>query len=98
MPGSLANAVSLGSLTESTWPILLGGVIAATLWPWRHRLTRSAGVDPTVLTVAYATVRRASAIGSAAEKLDMLLRRWPVAVILLLNLAALLAVLLLAAS
>jgi hypothetical protein len=77
---------------------LLGGVLAAALWPWRDRLTGSAGTHDTLLTVAYATVRRASDVGAALEKLDLLLRQWPIAVILLLNLAALLTALLLAAG
>jgi formate hydrogenlyase subunit 3/multisubunit Na+/H+ antiporter MnhD subunit len=98
MPTLFADAVSPGSLLEVSWPILLGGVLAAALWPWRDRLTGSAGTHDTLLTVAYATVRRASDVGAALEKLDLLLRQWPIAVILLLNLAALLTALLLAAG
>jgi protein-S-isoprenylcysteine O-methyltransferase Ste14 len=98
MPTLFADAVSPGSLLEVSWPILLGGVLAAALWPWRDRLTGSAGTHDTLLTVAYATVRHASDVGAALEKLDLLLRQWPIAVILLLNLAALLTALLLAAG
>jgi hypothetical protein len=49
-----------------------------------------------VLGIVDVTARFASAVGVSAERLDLVLRRWPVAAILLLNLAILLAALLLA--
>jgi formate hydrogenlyase subunit 3/multisubunit Na+/H+ antiporter MnhD subunit len=98
MPGVLDDVGSLASLVEASWPVLLGGAVAVGLLPLRHWLMGRAGTDAIVLSIADRTARRASAIGEATEKLDLQLRRWPVAVTLLLNLTALLAALLLMAS
>jgi formate hydrogenlyase subunit 3/multisubunit Na+/H+ antiporter MnhD subunit len=96
LPSVLANAVSPGSLAEAGWPILAGGLLAAALSPWRHRLAGWGGADAVVLRITGTTVRLGVAIWASTEKLDLLLRRWPVAAVLLLNLAVLLAALMLA--
>jgi formate hydrogenlyase subunit 3/multisubunit Na+/H+ antiporter MnhD subunit len=96
IPSALVDAASLGSMMSTGWPVLLGAALAAALSPWRGRLMGPTDVSAKVLGVAGFTARIASAIGASAERLDLLLRRWPVAAILLLVLAALLATLSLA--
>ncbi|HET7880629.1 MAG TPA: complex I subunit 5 family protein [Acetobacteraceae bacterium] len=95
LPGALTNAVSLGSLAEAGWPVLVGGLLAAALSPWRHRMVGWDRADAIVLRTTDTAARLGCEIGKSTEKLDLLLRRWPVAAILLLNLAALLAALML---
>jgi formate hydrogenlyase subunit 3/multisubunit Na+/H+ antiporter MnhD subunit len=96
MPSVLARAVSLNSLIEAGWPILLGAALAAALSPWRRRPIALAGADVLALGAAETAARLAESIGASMERLDLLLRQWPVAATLLLSLAALLAALMLA--
>jgi hypothetical protein len=98
LPSALADAASLGSMISAGWPVLLGGALAAALSPWRHRLMGLNDAGAMVPGIARLATRLAATIGTSAERLDLLLRRWPVATNLLLILAALLAALLLAAG
>ena len=98
IPSALADSSSLASIISAGWPVLLGGALAAILSPWRHRLVGLIDTSAVVSSIVETTGDLAVAIGTSAERLDLLLRRWPVAAILLLNLAALLAALLLAAG
>jgi hypothetical protein len=98
MPGVLADAASFGSLVDAGWPVLLGVALAAVLAPLRHRAIGLAGADALALGSAETTARLAEAIGASTERLDLVLRRWPVAATLLLALAALFAGLMLAAG
>jgi formate hydrogenlyase subunit 3/multisubunit Na+/H+ antiporter MnhD subunit len=98
IPSALADAASLGSMISAGWPVLLGGALAGALSPWRHRLMALNDASAMVPGMTGLGARLAAAIGMSAERLDLLLRRWPVATNLLLILAALLAALLLAAG
>jgi formate hydrogenlyase subunit 3/multisubunit Na+/H+ antiporter MnhD subunit len=98
IPGALAGAASLGSMISAGWPVLLGAALAAALSPWRHRLMRLNDAGALVPGIARLAARLAATVGTSAERLDLLLRRWPVATNLLLILATLMAALLLVAG
>jgi formate hydrogenlyase subunit 3/multisubunit Na+/H+ antiporter MnhD subunit len=96
IPSALADATTFGAMRSAGWPVLLGGALAVALSHWRRRLMGPTDASARVLGIVDVTARFASAVGVSAERLDLVLRRWPVAAILLLNLAILLAALLLA--
>ena len=98
IPNALADATSLSSIISAGGPILLGGALAAALLPWRDRLPGITDTSVMVPRIVGVTARLTIATGTSAERLDLLLRRWPVAANLLLLLGALLAALLLAAG
>jgi multicomponent Na+:H+ antiporter subunit A len=94
--GDIAYALSLAALWSAIWPMLLGALLAVGLWRWGADLPRVPDGDITVL-VAKDAIRGTHAIGAAMESLDGVLRRWPVAVLLLLAGAVVLAGLMAAA-
>jgi formate hydrogenlyase subunit 3/multisubunit Na+/H+ antiporter MnhD subunit len=98
IPSALADGASIASMMAAAWPVLLGGALAVALLPWRHRLVELIDASTMVSGIVRVTTGLAFAIGASAEKLHLLLRRWPVAMNLLLILAALLAALSLVAE
>jgi formate hydrogenlyase subunit 3/multisubunit Na+/H+ antiporter MnhD subunit len=88
--GSYADALSASALWSSAWPVLLGAALAAGLRRW-GRLPRRVPDRDIALLAAGDTIRLGRAAGAAAERLDRLLRRWPVALACMLGMAVLLA-------
>jgi hypothetical protein len=85
--GTLFEALAPASLWAALWPVLVGGVLAMALWRWGGHLPRIPEGDVVVLADRAAGAGRAS--GDALERLDMLLRQWPVAGLTLLSLVIL---------
>jgi multicomponent Na+:H+ antiporter subunit A len=94
--GALSDALAPAALWKTSWPILVGGMLAVGLWRWGHRLPRIPEGD---IVVAGGSVSRAATVcGAALERADSLLRQWPIASLSLLIAAILLAVAMLAGS
>nr|WP_294524578.1 complex I subunit 5 family protein [uncultured Rhodopila sp.] len=94
MSGSVAYALSPASLWASLWPVVVGATLAAGLRPWGSRLPRVPDGD-IVMLVAARVARVAGRTAAALEWLDGALRQWPVAVLSLLAISAILAALML---
>jgi formate hydrogenlyase subunit 3/multisubunit Na+/H+ antiporter MnhD subunit len=90
--GSIGYALSAASLAASLWPVLLGVALALALQRWGSRLPRAP--DGEIVVLVAARVERVVG-GTAAylERLDALLRQWPVAVLSLLAVVVILAAL-----
>ncbi len=91
--GSAGDVTAPATLWKLTWPLLVGGVLAACLARWGHRLPAIPEGD-IVRLFAGDAVGLARRVGVAAERLDSLLRQWVTASLALLAIAALLLVLL----
>jgi formate hydrogenlyase subunit 3/multisubunit Na+/H+ antiporter MnhD subunit len=85
--GTLSEALAPAELWTALWPVLVGGVLAVGLRRWGNRLPRIPEGD--VVVVANGASGVADASGDALERLDVLLRQWPVAGLTLLALAIL---------
>jgi outer membrane lipoprotein SlyB len=83
--GTVGYALAPATLWSSAWPILLGGALAGALAPWQSRLPRVPPGD--IIGLATGAGRLAGAAGEGTERMDGLLRRWPVAGVSLLALA-----------
>jgi hypothetical protein len=94
MDGSIADAVARATLWSAFWPCLLGSVLAIGLWRWGSRLPRVPDGDIAGLAVAGAA-RVARVTGLTLERLDDVLRQWPVAGVALVGLAVVLTLLML---
>ena len=94
MGGALSDAFAPASLWSAVWPVLLGGVLAVGLWRWGGSLPEVPEGDVVVL-VAEDAKGLARATGSMLERLDGMLRQWPVAGVSLLAVAVVLAALML---
>jgi len=92
--GTLPEALAPATLWAAAWPVLAGGVLALALWRWGNRLPRCPEGD--VVVLAEGAIGAARAAGVAMERVDALLRQWPVAGVSLLALAVILAVAMLA--
>lgn len=95
MGGTVADTVSPPALWSAIWPLLLGGLLAIGLWRWGSGLPRPPEGDIAGVAVAAAT-RLAGGVGLTLERLDGVLRRWPVAGVSLLALAVVLTTLMVA--
>jgi multicomponent Na+:H+ antiporter subunit A len=94
MGGTVADALAPAVLWSAVWPVLLGGVMAVGLWRWGGSLPEVPEGDVVVL-VAEDAKGLARTVGSVLERLDGMLRQWPVAGVSLLALAVVLAALML---
>jgi multicomponent Na+:H+ antiporter subunit A len=94
MGGTLSDALAPAALWSAVWPVLLGGVMAVGLWRWGGSLPEVPEGDVVVL-VAEDAKGLARAMGSMLERLDGVLRQWPVAGVSLLAVAVVLAALML---
>jgi formate hydrogenlyase subunit 3/multisubunit Na+/H+ antiporter MnhD subunit len=76
MDGTIAYALSPAVVWPALWPVMLGGAAAFGL----RRLRLPDG--DFVMLAAKDAARRAGAVGAMMERLDGLLRQWPVAALL----------------
>ena len=88
--GTVSDALSPAALWSSAWPVLLGALLAFGLRRWGDSLPRVPEGDVVGLIVLGST-HFARVIGLMLERLDAVLREWPVAGVLLLTLVVLLA-------
>jgi formate hydrogenlyase subunit 3/multisubunit Na+/H+ antiporter MnhD subunit/outer membrane lipoprotein SlyB len=88
--GTAGYALAPAILLAAAWPIVLGGVLMAALARWGHRLPRVPPGD--IIGLATGAGRLAGAASEGTERMDGLLRRWPVAGLSLLALAVALCV------
>lgn len=72
-----ADVLSLTALRDASWPILLGLALALVLARFGNRLPAVPEGDVVVLAERAAPMVRA--LGAGIERLDAVLRRWPVA-------------------
>src|SRR5262249_30158393 len=87
--GTELQALAPEALWSSLWPVLIGGVMAFLLWRWDARLPY---VPPGDIVVAgEPAVRAALRWEEHIERVDVYLRRWPVASLLLMSLVIILA-------
>jgi formate hydrogenlyase subunit 3/multisubunit Na+/H+ antiporter MnhD subunit len=86
--GTVLGALSLGSLWEALWPVLIGGVLAVGLWRWGHHLPHVPEGD--VVVMGEATLRATVPWGEAIERADGYLRQWQAAALSLLVLVIIL--------
>jgi formate hydrogenlyase subunit 3/multisubunit Na+/H+ antiporter MnhD subunit len=94
MDGSIADVVARATLWGAFWPCLLGGALAIGLRRVGGRLPRVPDGDIAGVVVAGAT-RFARAMGVLLERLDEVLRQWPVAGVALVGVAVVLTALML---
>jgi multicomponent Na+:H+ antiporter subunit A len=94
MDGLIADAVAPATLWSAFWPCLLGGALAIGLRRLGGRLPRVPDGDIADVVAAGAT-RFARVIGLTLERLDEVLRQWPVAGVALVGLAVVLTAVLL---
>ena len=88
--GTVSDVLSPAALWSSVWPVLLGALLALGLRRWGGSLSRVPEGDVVGLIVRGST-HFARDVGLVLERLDAVLREWPVAGVLLLTLAVLLA-------
>lgn len=87
---SRVEALKLAELWSAAWPILVGALVAAVLWPWRTRLPRIPEGD--VLIIGERCAPLAHHLGSALQRFDGFLRQWTVATMCIVILVLLTAV------
>jgi formate hydrogenlyase subunit 3/multisubunit Na+/H+ antiporter MnhD subunit len=87
--GTALQTLTPDALWSSSWPVLVGGVVALALWRSGDRLPY---VPPGDIVVAgEPAVRAALRWEEHIERVDAYLRRWPVASLLLMSLVLVLA-------
>jgi multicomponent Na+:H+ antiporter subunit A len=79
--GTLPDPLAPTAVWKALWPILLGGVLATTLWRWAGWLERA--LQEGILETESRTTKGAIAYGKAVERMDGVLRSWPAAGLLL---------------
>jgi multicomponent Na+:H+ antiporter subunit D len=94
--GALSSLLTLGTLSKLLWPVLGGGALAILLGRWGDVAARRS-LGNTLLAVIAPARCGALALGGALERIDAVLRQWPVAGLSLLLLAMLLGAAMLAA-
>jgi len=87
--GSSFQVLTPRTLWAAFWPVLIGGALALGLSRWEDRLPRVPAGD--VIVAGEAAIRAVLPWGEAIERADAFLRRWPVASLMLLSLAIVLA-------
>jgi len=92
--GSPADALTPAALRAALSPVLLGGILAVGLWRWMPRLPSVPEGD--IVVVGEAVVRASVALGTALERAETVLKRWPAACLSLLVVAIILGALMLA--
>ena len=80
--GTLPDPLAPAVLWKALWPVLLGAVLAIGLWRWSRWLPRIPDGD--VVVALDGGMRVAVACGKALERMDSVLRQWPVAGVTLL--------------
>ena len=88
--GTAYDALSPAALWSSAWPVLLGALLALGLRRWGGNLPR-VPEGHVAGSIVRGSTHFARVVGLMMERLDAVLRQWPVAGVLLLTLAVLLA-------
>jgi formate hydrogenlyase subunit 3/multisubunit Na+/H+ antiporter MnhD subunit len=89
IPAAAAStALTPAALVAAFWPLLGGALLAILLGHWSHRLAHERFAPFLVATIGPAR-RTALAFGRTIERIDGMLRQWPVAGVSLLVLAIL---------
>jgi formate hydrogenlyase subunit 3/multisubunit Na+/H+ antiporter MnhD subunit len=86
--GTPAYALSPEVLWSASWPVALGYLLSRELTEWERRLPAIPPGD--IIGLAAGAGRLADGVGLGAERLDGVLRLWPVAGVALLGLAVML--------
>ena len=86
--GAWSDALQPGILWAASWPMLIGAVPAFGLWHWGRHLPQMPEGD--LIVVGERAMRKVITWGDGLERTEGLLRRWPVAALMLLALALLL--------
>ena len=86
---SVSEALAPKSLWDSAWPVVTGGLLALVLRHWERALPVIPAGD--VLILGRAAAHSAGKLGAGMERIDGYLRRWPVASVAFLVVAAMLA-------
>jgi multicomponent Na+:H+ antiporter subunit A len=79
-PGSSKDAaglISLSSFWETLWPVLIGVILAAILWRWTDRLPHVPEGD--IWGCGQRAARWLAGLGAYVERMEPVMRRWPVA-------------------
>jgi formate hydrogenlyase subunit 3/multisubunit Na+/H+ antiporter MnhD subunit len=87
--GSPADALDPSKLVDAIWPMLIGAAAPAGLWALGDRLPRIPAGD--IVVAEEAAFRASLSLGSAFERADRGLRKWPAAGLCLLVIALALA-------
>jgi formate hydrogenlyase subunit 3/multisubunit Na+/H+ antiporter MnhD subunit len=93
--GTLYEALSPSALWEALWPTLIGALLVIGLRRWGKFLPDLPAGD--IVVVVEGVARRTMPLGAALERVDRLLRRWPMACFSLLMVAIILGALMLTA-
>ena len=75
--GTVAELLDPKALWDAAWPVLLGLALMAGTWRWQDRLPRLPEGD--VVVLGEAAIGGAGRAGHAIERLERMLRAWPVA-------------------
>jgi multicomponent Na+:H+ antiporter subunit A len=86
--GGATDTLTRAALIAALWPILLGAACFLALWPFRTRIPEVPPGD--IIVLAPIAGRAADIAARSFERMDTQLRRWPVAGISLLAIAAVL--------
>jgi len=92
--GTWDDALAPSALWSLSWPIILGGLLALSLWRWHDRLPRVPEGD--IVAGMDGAVRAIVSCGETLEQADRALRQWSVAGAALLVVTILLGVAMLA--
>jgi len=85
--GAWSSALQPGILWAALWPMLIGAVLALGLWRWGRHLPPAPEGD--IVVAGERAMRAVLTWGDGLERLDGVLRRWPVAALMLLALTLL---------
>jgi formate hydrogenlyase subunit 3/multisubunit Na+/H+ antiporter MnhD subunit len=75
--GTAAELFDPKALWDAAWPVVLGLALMAATWRWQERLPRLPEGD--VVVLGEAAIGGAGRAGAAIERLERMLRSWPVA-------------------
>jgi len=87
--GDLLDALTISTVWDGVWPILIGAALSLALWRWGDSFPRIPEGD--TIVAAEAAFKASFALSGLFESLDARLRQWPAASVSLLAAALILA-------